>query len=341
MKKFLKKLGKISLYIIGVLVILFIAAYFLTMGEYHIPKTVEQDSGLPRIELNGYTFHSEVFGDPSNPVTIVLHGGPGADYDYLLTLKPLASDYFLVFYDQRGTGLSPRVPNEQLTVDTYIADLDAFVEHFGKGKRVHLIGHSWGAMLASAYVGKHPEKVDKLVLAEPGFLTAKMAEPLLSPTITVSMIYNMAKAWFQSLHIGSDEPDPDAAQDYFFSRMLSLVNPEYNCAGHPPEGTEVVRPGMAVFKHMAMRLMQDEELRKTIDFRVGVEHFTSKVLFIASECNRLIGEAHQRQQMKFFPNAELIVIKDSGHFMFNEKPEQCMALIKKYFKEDESESPDS
>lgn len=333
MKRFLRKLGKVSLYIMGVIVILFIAAYFLTMGNYEVPKTVDQDPHLPRIQLNGYTFHSQVYGDPSMPVVIILHGGPGADFKYLLPLKPMSSEYLLVFYDQRGTGLSPRVPDEQLNLNTYIDDVDAFVEHFGKGKPVHIIGHSWGAMLASDYVGKHPEKVDKLVLAEPGFLTAKMAEPLMSPTITVPMIYNMAKAWFQSLHIGSDEPDAHAAQDYMFSRMLALVNPEYNCAGKPPEGTEVLRPGMAVFKHMAMRLMQEPELRKSIDFRVGVEQFTSKVLFIASECNTLIGEAHQRKQVKFFPNAELIVIKDAGHFMFNEKPEESIAIIKKYFTE--------
>ena len=41
------------------------------------------------------------------------------------------------------------------------------------GQKVNLVGHSWGAMLASAYLGQYPEKVDHAVLAEPGFLTSE------------------------------------------------------------------------------------------------------------------------------------------------------------------------
>ena len=59
----------------------------------------------------------------------------------------------MVFYDQRGTGLSKRVPALDITVDQFIDDLDAFVDHFGNGKPATLVGHSWGAMLTSAYAG--------------------------------------------------------------------------------------------------------------------------------------------------------------------------------------------
>src|SRR5687767_1729721 len=75
-----------------------------------VQPTLQRDPSLPRVELNGYAFHSEHFGAPGKPVLIVLHGGPGADYRYLLGVKALADDYQVVFYDQRGTGLSPRVP---------------------------------------------------------------------------------------------------------------------------------------------------------------------------------------------------------------------------------------
>jgi pimeloyl-ACP methyl ester carboxylesterase len=44
----------------------------------------------------------------------------GADYRYLLPLKALADDYRVVFYDQRGTGLSPRVPADSITLDSFV-----------------------------------------------------------------------------------------------------------------------------------------------------------------------------------------------------------------------------
>src|SRR3990167_8634860 len=122
-----------------------VAAWFLGSG-FTVADTVERDASLPRITLQGYVFHAESFGSPGKPVVIVLHGGPGADYRYMLPLKALADDYQVVFYDQRGTGLSPRVPAESITLQSFLTDLDAFVDAFGKGRPVHLVGHSWGAM---------------------------------------------------------------------------------------------------------------------------------------------------------------------------------------------------
>jgi len=31
--------------------------------------------------------------------------------------------------------------------------------------------------------------------------------------------------------------------------------------------------------------------------------------------------------MKYFPNADMIVVKDAGHTMFGEKPEECIEII--------------
>jgi len=42
-----------------------------------VPKTVVEDPTLPRIALAGTQLHSEAYGDPSSPMVVVLHGGPG------------------------------------------------------------------------------------------------------------------------------------------------------------------------------------------------------------------------------------------------------------------------
>lgn len=82
-----------------------------------VPATVGDDSSLPVIQAAGYRFHGEQFNDPGNPPVIVLHGGPGADYRSLLDLRELADEFRVVFYDQRGSGLSPRVPKDELSFD--------------------------------------------------------------------------------------------------------------------------------------------------------------------------------------------------------------------------------
>ena len=175
MKKVLKIAGISILVIIGLLVILFITFYISTMGNYEVAKTVEQDPSIPHIKIQNYIFHAETFGNDTNEVVIVLHGGPGNDYRYLLSLKALADDYFVVFYDQRGTGLSPRVDVKEHTIENMINDLNNIIDYYAQGRKVHIIGHSWGAMLASGYIGEYPSKVDKVVLAEPGILTSEKA----------------------------------------------------------------------------------------------------------------------------------------------------------------------
>jgi proline iminopeptidase len=185
--KIKKTLGKIILGIVAGLVALFALGYVLTFGEYTVPATVAQDPSLPHITIDGVTYHAETFGDPANPVVITLHDGPGGDYKSILSLQALADEYYVVFFDQRGAGLSPRVSPEEITLDSAIADLDAIVDNYGKGEPVNLIGHSWGAMLASAYLGQHPDKVSHAVLAEPGFLTSEFANKWAEE---VSMIFS-------------------------------------------------------------------------------------------------------------------------------------------------------
>ncbi len=64
-----------------------------------VPPTVAEDASLPAIEMNGSRFHAETFGNPANPVIVLLHGGPGGDYRSLRALSgrydghSLADDY--------------------------------------------------------------------------------------------------------------------------------------------------------------------------------------------------------------------------------------------------------
>src|SRR3954454_4492848 len=95
-----------------------------------VPRTVDEDPSLPAIDLAGTRFHAEAFGNPDAPVLIVLHGGPGSDYRPLLPLRALADDsYRVVFWDQRGAGLSARHDPGTIDLATYLEDLRLVIEH--------------------------------------------------------------------------------------------------------------------------------------------------------------------------------------------------------------------
>src|SRR5688572_3886103 len=81
-----------------------------------VPKTVDQDLSLPAIAVNGTLLHAEAFGHPDSTIIVMLHGGPGDDYRVLLNCADLAGyGYRVVFYDQRGSGLSQRMPHDSYT----------------------------------------------------------------------------------------------------------------------------------------------------------------------------------------------------------------------------------
>lgn len=335
--KVLKKIGKVLLIIVLALAGMYLSFYLLAWGDYEVAKTVEHDSSIPHIELNEIIFHAETFGSDTNQVVIVLHGGPGNDFRYLLDIKVLADEYFVVFYDQRGTGLSPRVPAEQLTVDNMIEDLHNIVQYYGEGEQVNIIGHSWGGMLASAYVARYPETVDKLVLAEPGPLTPEQAKQFgeaSQPEISWELLAHAGKCYFKSLHV--DEIDEQAASDFFFQTFIT--NKEVK--NHPLAGyycnQDISNAEFAFWRfngltsyEIMMKGMQGDF--SAMNFGEGVEKFTNGVLFLAGECNILIGPDFQQEQLKLFREAEMVIIKDTGHFMFSEKPAESVAAVRSYF----------
>lgn len=325
----------VGLLLAGVALAVIIAAvtlYLATAGEYEVPATVVDDPALPRIELDGRLFHAQSFGDPANPVVIVLHGGPGGDHRSLLGLEALGDSYHVVFYDQLGAGLSQRVPAEQLTLQSSLEDLDRFVDHFGQGNPVNLVGHSWGGMLASAYLGYAPQKVDKAVLAEPGFLNAAEFEAW--QAFQSSLLSGPEYLWvalrsgFEAQHV--DGPDAYAGEDYLVGEGILPYftnhpdNP-YHCPGEPYDAPHW-RYGSTAGRAIPAAATE-ADLNSLSDHAAGYE---KPVLFLAGECNTWIGPELQAEHAALYPQGELVIVDDAGHDMFWDNPEQTLAAVRAF-----------
>src|SRR5258706_9364961 len=100
----------------------------------------------------------------SGPPVVVLHGGPGAQHDYLLPgFDRLASHRTLIYYDQRGGGRSPVPRDVPVGWQEHVADLEALRVLWGLD-RLTLTGYSWGALLALLYAVEHRARVERLAL---------------------------------------------------------------------------------------------------------------------------------------------------------------------------------
>jgi proline iminopeptidase len=327
----------------GVVAALFLAGVVLLVAvdaPGPVPATVMDDPDLPAIEVDGVRLHAEAFGPEHRPFVLVLHGGPGNDYRALLSLEALTPDFRVAFYDQRGAGLSQRVAAEQLTIDDYIEEVDGVARHFATDQPVHLIGHSWGAMLATAFAARHPDRVASLVLAEPGFLTPEVSLAFLDathhmqPPMSFALLSHLVKTAVRTLKL--DGPDEDAALDYFMLELTTGADME----GHPIGGyfcdgkletasLDTWRLGGTAM--MAAQSLADETGAVPIDFADGIDRFHGPVLLMSGDCNTLIGPEYQKKHhLGLFEDVRLEVVEGAGHTMFGEKPEETTALVRSF-----------
>ncbi len=98
---------------------------------------------------------------------LALHGGPGYPHQSVRALEELADERPIVFYDQLGCGRSDRPDDLSLwTVDKFVQELAAVRQSLNLSK-VHILGHSWGTILAVDYMLTKPSGVASLILASP------------------------------------------------------------------------------------------------------------------------------------------------------------------------------
>ncbi len=116
--------------------------------------TVKHNEG--RASVLGFDLFYRQFGTPSRGEVLCLHGGPGATHDYMLSMADLANHgYRVTFYDQLGCGRSEVPKDYSLFVpERYVEEVEAFRKALRLGKP-HIIGSSWGGMLAIAYALKY------------------------------------------------------------------------------------------------------------------------------------------------------------------------------------------
>lgn len=103
---------------------------------------------------------------PGKLPLLCLHGGPGAGHDYLESLAAIARrGRRVIFYDQLGCGNSDQPDDPSLwNVQLFVEEVDVVRNALGLGQ-LHLLGHSWGGMLAMEYALTQPVGVASLTVA--------------------------------------------------------------------------------------------------------------------------------------------------------------------------------
>ncbi|MFZ0544280.1 MAG: alpha/beta hydrolase [Candidatus Promineifilaceae bacterium] len=126
---------------------------------------------LPRIEVEalGIRTNCYVAGDEGKPAVILLHGMSTSADSFRELMSLLADDFRLIAPDIPGFGYSENTnPYTMEHLIEWLADLVETLEL----PSAHLLGHSFGGVLAMGQALSYPEKYDRLVLVAPAVLVA-------------------------------------------------------------------------------------------------------------------------------------------------------------------------
>ena len=282
----------------------------------NVPPDVE---GLQPI--NGTQLFVKTIGT-GEPILIV-HGGPGFDHSYFLPqMAELATGYRLVFYDQRVSGRSSAdVQPDEITLERFIGDIEGLREFLGV-ERVHLMGHSFGGMLAMHYALRHPDRLHSLMLVSS---TAGSNEYL--DRVNQLLLERLSpEARRQQAELAESEAfkrrEPDAIRQY----MQFLLSANF----HDP--AKVDQLNLSFPADYGTRSEQLQALAGDLseyDIYPRLEGISCPTLIVRGDSELLPVEAIERIR-DAIPRSQMHVLDDCGHFPFVECNDQLQATLREF-----------
>lgn len=258
---------------------------------------------MATFEFEGLTLYYEDHGEGA-PL-VVLNGIFMSCASWQAFVPAFAERNRLLLLDLVDQGRSGRVDHEY-TQELQERAVLAFLDHLGL-TRAHLCGVSYGGEVALRVAARHPERVDKLVLAN----TAASTSPWLA---------DIGHSWehAMSTHDGH----------VFFKTCIPIVySPAFYQANHEWIAAredlfvEVFTP--EVYDAFA-RLTRSAE---TYDERGRLAQVTAPTLVVSSEHDHVTPLANQTELAAGIPGAAHVVIQGAGHAAMYEKPAEFTAIV--------------
>lgn len=269
----------------------------------------------------------QIRGAKSKAIPVLtLHGGPGVPHDYLEPLGALGGERPVIFYDQLGCGNSDKPDDESLwTIPRFVDEL-AVVRESLELEKVHILGHSWGTMLAADYMlRKRPKGVMSLVLSGPALSATrwtadtraylKRMPKKIQETVSKCEAagtydnpqYQEATGAFYKEHLCRMDPWPDCV----VRALQKLAVPVYSCMWGPSEFT------------ITGCLKDYERVDRLKEIKVPV-------LFTAGQFDEASPQATKYYQ-SMLPGSEIHIFKEASHLHHVEREAEYLKAVRDFF----------
>jgi len=243
------------------------------------------------------------FVDPWNrekEYLILLHGWMGCKESWVRQTPFFARHFVVVVPDQRGFGQSSK-PACGYEFEQYARDVAALLDSFGI-ERAHLLGQSFGGIVAQLFAISYPKRARSLIL------WATRSEPVgaLDVETTAEFIRREGMPEFAEMFSGqlADESEPE----------ITEWNKRLVAQGH---------------SHVAIETLREVS---TVNLTPELHRIEAPTLILASRDDKVIPFEYAEKMRNNIPNSELYEYRGS-HGAYLKNPDECNGVILKFLKE--------
>ena len=288
-------------------------------GAPNLPEGFTDTFTSRYIDTGDVRQHTVVGGD--GPPLLLVHGWPQNWYAWRLVMPALARDFEVIAPDQRGIGLSDKPQDARYDPGTIANDLVALMDALGH-ERFAVVGTDTGLPIGYALAADHPDRVERVALAEvPGPPGALPQPPLLFPPEPLNnRLWHIAVNRLDKLN----EQLAVGREDLYFGYEFAI---QTGSSGLPDDvvdyyvrllkNADSLRGTFAFYREWDAMMAQNAERAK--------RSLTMPVLGIGGETSEAgtVGDA-----MKSLANdVQTAVIPGAGHWFAEEAPEETVAAL--------------
>jgi proline iminopeptidase len=285
---------------------------------------------IPPPRESGQTISTEVplywvrYGPGGARPILVLHGGPGAEHDYLLPQMLALGEgrRELVFYDQRGGGRSKTDDRTPITWQTQVSDLAKVIRELGlDAGPLTLAGYSWGGLLAMLYsieaaAGRVAPAPAELLLIDPAPVTRRFREQF-ETEFARRQAGPDVKAMRDELNAsGMKDSDPDQFRHRSFELSVAGYFADPRRARDLTPFRVIGRVQQSIWESLGDYDLATPEALGSVRARSIIVHGRQDPIPLVSS-----------ERAAALMGARLVAIDDCGHVPYVEKPAQLFAAL--------------
>ena len=262
------------------------------------------------IEIDGMQVHYRDEG--SGMPLVLIHGTAASLHTWDAWTNELKNNYRVIRLDIPAFGLTGPHPAQDYSIETYASFIDHFLAKLNVDS-IYLSGNSLGGNIAWYYAAEHPEKVKKLILIDPSGYPRDGEMPWIfklarTPVLNSIIRYITPKSIIEK----------NLQQVYFDDSKITskLIDRYYDMALREGNRTAFI----------------DRAKTDMIDHTSKLKALTTPTLLIWGKEDSWIPVSDGNRFLSDLPNAQLVILENSGHVPMEENPEESLEILLNFLK---------